>query len=74
MALGKTKKSTNIVQVSYVEILDGEINKTPETYLTLVNDLLSHKVDRKTLIISLGGGVTTDIVGFAASTVLRGLR
>ena len=36
--------------------------------------LLSQKVDRKTLVIGLGGGVTTDIVGFAAATVLRGLR
>jgi 3-dehydroquinate synthase len=36
--------------------------------------LLDAKVDRKTLIIGLGGGVTTDIVGFAAATVLRGMK
>ena len=36
--------------------------------------LLEQKVDRKTLVIGLGGGVTTDIVGFASATVLRGLR
>ena len=42
--------------------------------MRLVNDLLGNKVDRKTLIIGVGGGVTTDIVGFAAATVLRGLR
>lgn len=59
---------------SYLEIPDGEEKKTPETYLNLVNDLLSRKVDRKTLVIGLGGGVTTDIVGFAAATVLRGMR
>lgn len=44
-----------------------------ETYLNLVNHLLAQKVDRKTLVIGVGGGVTTDIVGFAAATVLRGL-
>jgi len=60
--------------VSYVEFPDGEYQKTPETYMMVVNKLLEQKVDRKTLVIGLGGGVTTDIVGFAAATVLRGLK
>jgi len=60
--------------VAYVEIPDGEVKKTAETYLDLVNALLAAKADRKTIIIGLGGGVTTDIVGFAAATTLRGLR
>jgi len=42
--------------------------------MDVVNKLLDEKVDRKTLVIGLGGGVTTDIVGFAAATVLRGLK
>lgn len=59
--------------VTYVEFIDGELHKTPETYLDVVSKLLEAKVDRKTLVIGLGGGVTTDIVGFACATVLRGL-
>jgi len=58
---------------SYVEILDGEANKTPQTYIKLVDDLLDLQVDRKTPVIAVGGGVTTDIVGFAAATILRGV-
>jgi len=57
----------------YVELRDGEENKTAETYLGLVNKLLDLQVDRKTPVIAVGGGVTTDIVGFAAATTLRGL-
>jgi hypothetical protein len=53
-----------------VEFVDGELHKTPETYLDVVSKLLEAKVDRKTLVIGLGGGVTTDIVGFACATVL----
>jgi 3-dehydroquinate synthase len=60
--------------VKYIEIPDGEVFKTPETYTKLIDDLLSAKIDRKSLIIGLGGGVTTDIVGFAAATVLRGVN
>lgn len=60
-------------KTQYVEILDGEEQKTVATYVKLVDDLLNLKVDRKTVLVGLGGGVTTDIVGFAAATTLRGL-
>ena len=58
---------------AYVEIPDGEENKTPEVWVKLVEDLLDAQVDRKTPLIGLGGGVTTDIVGFAAASALRGM-
>jgi len=58
---------------SYAEIPDGEDRKSSDTYVALVNSLLSLQVDRKTPVIALGGGVTTDIVGFAAATTLRGI-
>lgn len=61
--------------VVYVEIPDGEAFKTAETYVQLVDDLLGKaKIDRKSLVVGLGGGVTTDIVGFAAATALRGVN
>jgi 3-dehydroquinate synthetase len=47
--------------------------QTTSTYLTLVEQLLNLKVTRKTVVIGMGGGVTTDIVGFAAATAMRGL-
>ncbi len=56
-----------------LEIPDGEANKTVETWHALVNGLLSLGLRRSTPVIALGGGVTGDIVGFAAATALRGV-
>ena len=43
-------------QVYYLEIEDGEAKKTAETYLWLVDQLLSIPVDRKAMLVGLGGG------------------
>ena len=55
-----------------VQIPDGEAHKTIATWHALVEDLLAARVNRRTPIIALGGGVTGDITGFAAASVLRG--
>lgn len=61
--------------LGYIEIKDGEQHKTFETYEKLSNDILDlPNVDRSTILIAFGGGVTTDIVGFTASTLLRGIK
>ncbi|MCL2700444.1 MAG: 3-dehydroquinate synthase [Phycisphaerae bacterium] len=53
----------------------GEPNKTLTTYASLMDGLLrlTPPIDRRTLIVALGGGVTSDIAGFVAATALRGL-
>ncbi|MFT5685617.1 MAG: 3-dehydroquinate synthase [Myxococcota bacterium] len=55
-----------------VMIPDGEANKTIATWHALVEDLLAARMTRSTPIIALGGGVTGDITGYAAASVLRG--
>ena len=52
---------------------DGEKHKTVDTWLQLVHALLDAGVSRATPVVALGGGVTGDIVGFAAATALRGV-
>ena len=52
---------------------DGEHQKHAATWLGLVDSLLDAGVDRKTPVLALGGGVTGDLVGFAAASVLRGV-
>ncbi len=59
--------------VEQLEVPDGEANKTLATWEALVGGLLAARVDRQTPVLALGGGVTGDIVGFAAATVLRGV-
>lgn len=54
----------------------GEANKTLATYSIVLDRLfaLSPAVDRDTIIVALGGGVSGDLAGFVAATALRGLR
>ncbi len=48
--------------------------KNFENLSNLLNYILSHKINRDSVIISVGGGVTGDLVGFASSIVLRGVK
>lgn len=52
----------------------GETRKTLGQYGELCEKALSSGIDRKTLVVAVGGGVTGDIAGFLAATLLRGLR
>jgi len=54
----------------------GESNKTLATYASIMDQLLvaGSPIDRGTVVVALGGGVTGDIAGFVAATALRGLR
>ncbi len=52
----------------------GEGSKSPERYLRLMDELLALRPDRETAIVAFGGGVIGDLAGFAAATLLRGVR
>jgi shikimate kinase / 3-dehydroquinate synthase len=52
----------------------GEQIKTIETVSYLWNGFLKAGLDRKSMVLALGGGVTGDLAGFAASTYMRGIR
>lgn len=56
-----------------IAIPDGEEYKNLETVADLYDRLLEAHIDRGDLVIALGGGVIGDIVGFVASTYMRGL-
>ena len=51
----------------------GEAHKTLEDLLPVYDRLLRHKLDRGAVLIGLGGGVVTDMAGFVAATILRGI-
>jgi len=52
---------------------DGEAYKNWETLNQIFDQLLSHRCERKTPLIALGGGVVGDLTGFAAATYQRGV-
>lgn len=56
-----------------VAIPSGEENKTIQSVGMVWDFLCSRGADRKSLLINLGGGMLTDLGGFAASTFKRGM-
>ena len=52
----------------------GEENKTMDTILGICGACLENGLDRKSMIIALGGGVVGDMAGFAAAIYMRGIR
>ena len=50
-----------------------EKNKNLNTVQELYKTLIENEMDRKGLLVALGGGVVGDLTGFGASTYLRGI-
>ncbi|GAA0297153.1 3-dehydroquinate synthase [Gracilibacillus halotolerans] len=51
----------------------GEASKNINNYYKLLTNALNQELDRKALIIALGGGMIGDLAGFVASTYMRGI-
>lgn len=54
-------------------IPSGEASKNIHTYYDLQTVALRNNLDRKSLIVALGGGVIGDLAGFVAATFMRGI-
>ena len=52
----------------------GESVKTLQTVETIYRRFIVLGVDRSTFVLAVGGGIVTDVAGFAASTYMRGLK
>lgn len=59
--------------IEVIQIEAGEIHKNIETCVGVWNVMTELGADRKSLLITLGGGVITDLGGFVASTFKRGI-
>jgi 3-dehydroquinate synthase len=51
----------------------GERTKAAGALVRLWDGMLDAGVDRRSVVVALGGGVVGDLAGFAAATVLRGI-
>ena len=60
-------------RIEVIEIESGEINKNLETCMGVWNAITELGGDRKSVLITLGGGVITDLGGFVASCFKRGI-
>jgi len=59
--------------IRFIAIPSGEENKNIQSVILVWDFLSNNGADRKSLLINIGGGMLTDLGGFAASTFKRGL-
>jgi len=67
------KRQIDAKELSVVTIPDGESYKNLNTIESILNQLFEYRLDRKSLLIALGGGVIGDMTGFTASLYQRGI-
>ena len=61
-------------EVREITIPAGEQAKSLSALADLWDALAGAGIDRRDAVVAVGGGATTDVVGFAAATWLRGVR
>lgn len=50
-----------------------ESHKTLDTVAALLDTMLDHRLERKSPVVAIGGGITGDVAGYAAASLLRGV-
>ncbi len=68
--LEKFKQFKNI---NFIYVKCNEELKNNKNYYKLCNILIKKKIDRRSVIVAIGGGTLGDLCGYIASTILRGV-
>lgn len=68
------KQSAKFEGWKTIVIKAGEQFKKQQEVDEIINQLIQLNADRQTFIVGVGGGVVTDIAGYAASIYMRGIR
>jgi 3-dehydroquinate synthetase len=68
------KIATALKNKKYYLIEDPEKNKNLDDYQKITTYFLNHKISRRSRILSIGGGAVSDLAGFVAATILRGVE
>jgi len=73
---GRVRAAAGMPARQLVEMVipSGEKSKSAAVLASLYDFLLDQKATRMDVLLACGGGVTTDLVGYAAATILRGIR
>lgn len=61
------------IEITLLSFPPGEEHKTRHTKAQLEDQLLERRFGKDSLLLALGGGVVTDVVGFTAATYARGV-
>ncbi len=72
--LDEVKSLVKATKLDVITIPDGEKYKNLETIEFILGECFKLRLDRKSLLIALGGGVIGDMTGFVASVFQRGIK
>jgi 3-dehydroquinate synthase len=72
-ALGRSLTDADL-GFSTIVVTAGEASKSFSVFESVVDGVLSARLERGDLLIALGGGVIGDLTGFVAGVVRRGMR
>lgn len=64
----------NVAEAETIVVANGDANKSLEALASVWTRLSESGATRSSLLINLGGGMITDLGGFAAATFKRGIR
>lgn len=67
---------TAVAQIKHPTVVTlpaGEGSKSPENFLLLLETMLAHGFTRTDAVLAVGGGVVSDLAGFAAACFMRGI-
>lgn len=70
----KISKSLKRFKPEELIIPSGEKIKSEKELAKIQSYLLSNKISRSDFILAVGGGVTSDLIGYTAATTLRGIN
>jgi len=59
---------------SHITLPIGEAAKSINEYTSAISQMIEYECDRKSFVISLGGGVVGDVAGFISSSFMRGIQ
>lgn len=68
------KVSKTLADAPVITVKAGDTNKNLDELVSLWTQLSRLEATRETVVVNLGGGVVSDMAGFAAATYKRGMR
>jgi 3-dehydroquinate synthase len=72
-ATERVRAALSIPSNRVLSLTGGESQKNVHELIHLWEFFVEQQLDRKSLVITVGGGATSDLVGFAAGTYMRGI-
>lgn len=66
--------SGTIAQAHVITVPAGDANKNLDSLTSLWNHLSAIQATRRTVVVNLGGGMVSDLSGFAAASYKRGIK